>query len=112
MRGWLPRLAAISFSAVAVSSAWARDSIWQGPAIRANGRLWKDADLKTERTRIGNVLGRMDGKGRRLLLAAHGDGADEAVITAVDGGASTITASTPGCRRSDRPAVKDALLQS
>lgn len=35
--------------------------------------LWKDADLKTERTRIGNVLGRMDGKGRRLLLAAHGD---------------------------------------
>ena len=30
--------AAISFSACAVSSAWARLSIWQGPAISASGR--------------------------------------------------------------------------
>jgi endoglucanase len=39
--------------------------------------LWDEAGLRTERTRLGNVLGRMGGgargDGKKLLLAAHGD---------------------------------------
>ena len=36
-------------------------------------QLWQGAGLQTERTRIGNLLGRAGGSGRKLLLAAHAD---------------------------------------
>jgi putative aminopeptidase FrvX len=37
------------------------------------GALWRDAGLKTTRDALGNVLAELGGKGRTLLLAAHGD---------------------------------------
>lgn len=36
-------------------------------------KLWKAENIAVERTRIGNVIGRAGGSGKRLLLAAHGD---------------------------------------
>lgn len=36
-------------------------------------RLWQEAGAQTERTAIGNVLGRVGGQGRKVLLAAHAD---------------------------------------
>ena len=35
--------------------------------------LWRQAGATTERTRIGNVLGRCGGSGKKLLLVAHAD---------------------------------------
>src|SRR5215217_6790041 len=35
--------------------------------------LWQAAGAATERTRIGNVVARGGGQGRKLLLAAHAD---------------------------------------
>ena len=35
--------------------------------------IWQAAGAKTERTRIGNVLGRAGGRGPKLLLVAHAD---------------------------------------
>jgi endoglucanase len=35
--------------------------------------LWRDAGLVTERTGIGNLLGRVGGAGKKLLIAAHAD---------------------------------------
>jgi endoglucanase len=35
--------------------------------------VWSGIGLKTRRDALGNVLSRMGGKGKRLLLAAHGD---------------------------------------
>ena len=35
--------------------------------------LWREAGAELERTRIGNVIARAGGRGRRLLLAAHAD---------------------------------------
>ncbi len=36
-------------------------------------RVWREAGARTERTRIGNVLARAGGSGKKLLLAAHAD---------------------------------------
>ncbi len=36
-------------------------------------QLWKAEGVPVERTRIGNVIARAGGSGKRLLLAAHGD---------------------------------------
>ena len=36
-------------------------------------QLWREAGATTERTRIGNVLGRCGGSGKKLLLVAHAD---------------------------------------
>jgi endoglucanase len=36
-------------------------------------KLWGGLGAKTERTRVGNVLARVGGKGKKLLIAAHGD---------------------------------------
>src|SRR6185503_11277462 len=35
--------------------------------------LWQAAGAETERTRIGNLVARAGGRGRKLLLAAHAD---------------------------------------
>jgi endoglucanase len=35
--------------------------------------LWREAGARTERTRIGNLIGRAGGAGPRLLLVAHAD---------------------------------------
>lgn len=45
----------------------------EGEIIAHIEKLWNDAGLNTERTRIGNLLGRAGGKGKKLLLAAHAD---------------------------------------
>jgi endoglucanase len=45
----------------------------EGPILDRAQALWDDVGLETERTGIGNVLARLGGTGRRLLLAAHGD---------------------------------------
>jgi endoglucanase len=36
-------------------------------------QLWQDAGLNVKRSPIGNVTAHLGGKGKRLLLAAHGD---------------------------------------
>jgi tetrahedral aminopeptidase len=45
----------------------------EGPVLDYIEPLWQAAGAETERTRIGNVLARGGGRGRRLLLAAHAD---------------------------------------
>ena len=35
--------------------------------------MWRELGARTERTRVGNVLGRAGGSGPKLLLAAHAD---------------------------------------
>lgn len=45
----------------------------EGPILDRVEALWGNAGVGTERTAIGNVLGRVGGKGDRLLLLAHGD---------------------------------------
>ena len=35
--------------------------------------LWQAEGIKTERTRIGNLLGRVGGQGKKLLIVAHAD---------------------------------------
>jgi endoglucanase len=41
--------------------------------VAAVERQWQAAGVATERTRIGNLIGRAGGSGPRLLLAAHAD---------------------------------------
>lgn len=36
-------------------------------------RMWREAGARTERTRLGNLLARTGGQGKRLLLIAHAD---------------------------------------
>jgi len=36
-------------------------------------RVWREAGARTERTRIGNVIARAGGTGKKLLIAAHAD---------------------------------------
>ena len=36
-------------------------------------RVWREAGATTERTRIGNVIARAGGTGKKLLIAAHAD---------------------------------------
>ena len=45
----------------------------EGPVLDRTQELWDEAGLATERTRIGNVVDRLGGKGPCLLLAVHGD---------------------------------------
>jgi endoglucanase len=47
----------------------------EGEIIAHIEKLWQDAGLATERTAIGNLLGRVGGAGnaKRLLIAAHAD---------------------------------------
>lgn len=48
-------------------------SAQEGPVLDHVATLWRDAGLTTERTRTGNLLGRISGTGPRLLLVAHAD---------------------------------------
>ena len=54
----------------------------EGEIIAHVEQLWQSAGLKTGRTRIGNLLGRAGGSGKKLLLAAHADakGKAEALV--------------------------------
>lgn len=45
----------------------------EGEIIAHVEQLWQNAGLTTERTGIGNLLGRAGGTGKKLLLAAHAD---------------------------------------
>lgn len=45
----------------------------EGPVLDAVEAIWQGAGLATERTRIGNLIGRAGGSGPRVLLAAHAD---------------------------------------
>lgn len=45
----------------------------EGPVLDAVEAIWKGRGLTTERTRIGNLIGRAGGRGPRVLLAAHAD---------------------------------------
>jgi endoglucanase len=45
----------------------------EGPVLDHIERLWQAEDVPTERTRLGNVLARLGGRGPKLLLAAHAD---------------------------------------
>jgi endoglucanase len=46
----------------------------QEEAITSHMRaLWRDGGFKTRQSPIGNVVARVGGKGKKLLLAAHGD---------------------------------------
>ncbi len=45
----------------------------EGEIIAHIEKLWQGAGIKTERTNIGNLLGRVGGKGKKLLIAAHAD---------------------------------------
>ncbi len=58
----MPTRPAISLSADAISRAWARLSIWHGPAISANGSALPIVTLATVTT----------GLGRRSVLAFMG----------------------------------------
>lgn len=45
----------------------------EGPVLDYVERLWQAEGVPTERTRLGNVLARMGGRGPKLLLVAHAD---------------------------------------
>jgi len=45
----------------------------EGPVLDLMEALWREAGARVERTRIGNVLGRVGESGPKLLLAAHAD---------------------------------------
>ncbi len=45
----------------------------EGPVLDYVEKLWQSLGLPTERTKIGNVIGRAGGQGPKLLLAAHAD---------------------------------------
>jgi endoglucanase len=45
----------------------------EGPVVGAVEELWRAAGCRTERTRLGTLLGRAGGSGPRLLLVAHAD---------------------------------------
>jgi len=45
----------------------------EGPVLDRMEAIWREAGARVERTRIGNVLGRVGETGPKLLLAAHAD---------------------------------------
>jgi endoglucanase len=45
----------------------------EAAVLDAVEQLWREAGAETERTRIGNVLGRVGERGPKILLAAHAD---------------------------------------
>jgi tetrahedral aminopeptidase len=45
----------------------------EGVVLDVVEQLWQEGGARTERTKIGNLLGRVGGSGPRLLLAAHAD---------------------------------------
>ena len=45
----------------------------EGPVLDRMEALWRETGARVERTRIGNVLGRVGETGPKLLLAAHAD---------------------------------------
>jgi endoglucanase len=45
----------------------------EGPVLDAVEALWREAGCRTERTRLGTLLGRAGGAGPRVLLVAHAD---------------------------------------
>ncbi|RLT42117.1 MAG: M20/M25/M40 family metallo-hydrolase [Chloroflexi bacterium] len=45
----------------------------EGPVLERMETLWREAGARVERTRIGNVLGRVGATGPKLLMAAHAD---------------------------------------
>jgi endoglucanase len=45
----------------------------EGPVLDAVEALWREAGCRTERTRLGTLLGRAGGAGARVLLVAHAD---------------------------------------
>lgn len=45
----------------------------EGPVLDRMAAIWREAGARVERTRIGNVLGRVGDSGPKLLLAAHAD---------------------------------------
>jgi endoglucanase len=45
----------------------------EGPVLDAVEALWREAGCRTERTRLGTLLGRAGGSGARVLLVAHAD---------------------------------------
>ena len=45
----------------------------EGPVLEAVEREWRGAGAKIERTRTGNLLGRLGGRGAKVLLLAHAD---------------------------------------
>jgi endoglucanase len=45
----------------------------EGPVLDALEALWREAGCRTERTRLGTLLGRFGGSGARVLLVAHAD---------------------------------------
>ncbi len=45
----------------------------EGEIIARIEQIWQAAGLHTERTAVGNLLGRAGGRGRKLMLAAHAD---------------------------------------
>jgi putative aminopeptidase FrvX len=45
----------------------------EGTVLAAVERLWREAGASTERTRTGNLIGRLGGRGPKVLLVAHAD---------------------------------------
>ncbi len=45
----------------------------EGEVLDAVEKLWQEGGAQTERTAIGNVLGRVGGTGRKVALVAHAD---------------------------------------
>ena len=45
----------------------------EGAVLDRTEEIWRAAGVEVERTRIGNLIGRAGGQGRRLLLVAHAD---------------------------------------
>jgi putative aminopeptidase FrvX len=45
----------------------------EGPVLDAVERHWREAGLVVERSRTGNLLGRVESRGPKVLLAAHVD---------------------------------------
>jgi endoglucanase len=45
----------------------------EGPVLAAVEELWRTADARIERTRTGTLIGRVGGRGRKVLLLAHAD---------------------------------------
>lgn len=70
----------------------------EGVVLDGVEALWQAEGVRTERTRIGNVLARVGGKGRKVLLAAH---ADELcyLVRAIDPAGFLYLANGQGWRR-------------
>src|SRR5580704_15027254 len=66
-----PALAAISFSAEAISSAWSRDSSAQGPAMMESGLALPISREPTRTTGLGAVISRLVLRGRFQIALRH-----------------------------------------